>query len=76
MVDGFAVSIGTQYPEAAYELAKFMTFSADAANASYRSIIPARRSLADLEPTQAGLKTIHQLHRAVFIGEVECNNDL
>ena len=46
VVDGYAVSAGTQYPELAYELAKWLTMSAEVSN-SFMSGTPARQSLAD-----------------------------
>lgn len=47
-VEGFAVSAGTQYPELAYELAKFLTASPQVA-ASFFGSTPARRSLFGAE---------------------------
>ncbi len=47
-VQGFAISTGTQYPEQAYALAKFLTSSADVANNLFGST-PARKSLAGIE---------------------------
>jgi len=47
-VQGFAVSAGTQYPDQAYVLAKFLTSSADVANNLFGST-PARKSLAGIE---------------------------
>lgn len=44
-VQGFAVSAGTQYPEIAYELAKFLSQSPQAAN-NFLGVLPARQSLA------------------------------
>ncbi|MBZ0295123.1 MAG: extracellular solute-binding protein [Anaerolineae bacterium] len=49
-VQGIAISSGTLYPEQAYELAKFLTFSPDVVNSLFGSI-PARNSLAGVEPT-------------------------
>lgn len=46
-VQAFAVSSGTQYPDIAYELAKFLTLSPEVANAT-NSAVPARRSLAGI----------------------------
>lgn len=46
-VQAFAVSAGTQHPDIAYELAKFLTFSPEVANAT-NSAVPARRSLAGI----------------------------
>ncbi len=46
-VQAFAVSSGTQQPELAYELAKFLTLSPEVANAT-NSTLPARRSLAGI----------------------------
>jgi ABC-type glycerol-3-phosphate transport system substrate-binding protein len=43
-VVGFAVSAGTQYPEEAYALAKFITYQPELMNSFYAT--PARRSLA------------------------------
>ena len=48
LVNGVAVSAGTQYPDAAYELAKYITTNADLATASF-GITPARRSLIGAE---------------------------
>lgn len=47
-VQGFAISAGTQYPEQAYALAKFLTSNADVANNLFGST-PARKSLAGIE---------------------------
>lgn len=48
-VSGFAVSAGTQYPEAAYKLAKYLTARPEMyLNTMY--VIPARRSLAESSP--------------------------
>jgi ABC-type glycerol-3-phosphate transport system substrate-binding protein len=47
-VQGFAISAGTQYPEQAYAVAKFLTSSADVANNLFGST-PARKSLAGIE---------------------------
>ena len=44
-VDGYAVSNGTQHPEEAYELARFLTGSGQA-SAAFLGSMPARRSLA------------------------------
>lgn len=44
-VNGYAVSAGTRNPEAAYELAKFLTFSQDLTQEL--ATIPARRSFAE-----------------------------
>jgi ABC-type glycerol-3-phosphate transport system substrate-binding protein len=46
-IQAFAISAGTQQPEVAYELAKFLTQSAEVAN-SVNSTLPARRSLAGI----------------------------
>jgi len=46
-VQAFAVSSGTQHPDIAYELAKFLSQSADIANAT-NSTMPARRSLTGI----------------------------
>lgn len=46
-IQAFAISSGTQQPELAYELAKFLTQSAEVANA-VNSTLPARRSLAGI----------------------------
>ncbi len=51
-VQGLAVSAGTQYPELAYELAKFMTMSTQFANNPF-GVAPARQSLAGVEPAQS-----------------------
>ncbi|MEP6985924.1 MAG: extracellular solute-binding protein [Chloroflexota bacterium] len=51
---GFAISAGTLYPEQAYALAKFLSFSPAAAN-SFLSATPARQSLVGIKaPTPAG----------------------
>jgi ABC-type glycerol-3-phosphate transport system substrate-binding protein len=47
-VQGFAISAGTQYPEQAYKLAKFLTNSVHVANNLFGST-PARKSLAGIE---------------------------
>lgn len=47
-VQGFAISAGTQHPDAAYALAKFMSFNAAAAN-NFFSAGPARQSLMGVE---------------------------
>jgi ABC-type glycerol-3-phosphate transport system substrate-binding protein len=46
-VQAFAVSSGTQHPDIAYELAKFLTQSPEVTNAT-NSSVPARRSLAGI----------------------------
>jgi ABC-type glycerol-3-phosphate transport system substrate-binding protein len=46
-VQAFAVSSGTQHPDIAYELAKFLTQSPEVTNAT-NSAVPARRSLAGI----------------------------
>ena len=46
-VQAFAVSSGTQHPDMAYELAKFLTQSPEVTNAT-NSSVPARRSLAGI----------------------------
>ena len=46
-VQAFAVSSGTQHPDIAYELAKFLTQSPEVTNAT-NSSLPARRSLAGI----------------------------
>lgn len=48
LVNGVAISAGTQHPEAAYELAKFITGNAELANA-FLGVSPARRSLVGIE---------------------------
>ncbi len=50
-VSGFAVSSGTQNPEAAYALAEFLTHSSQAVGSFFGST-PARRSLADAQASQ------------------------
>lgn len=50
-VSGFAVSSGTQNPEAAYALAEFLTSSPQAVG-SFFGNTPARRSLADAQANQ------------------------
>lgn len=51
---GFAVSSGTQYPEQAYALAKFLTTRPEVTN-SFFGIRPARQSLVGVQPElQAG----------------------
>ncbi|MBZ0321262.1 MAG: extracellular solute-binding protein [Anaerolineae bacterium] len=47
-VEGFAVSSGTQYPELAYELVKYLTTRPEIAN-SFQSINPARRSMVGVQ---------------------------
>ena len=49
-VDGFAVSGGTQQPELAYELVKYLTSSPNVIN-SFFGTSPARRSLVGVEST-------------------------
>lgn len=51
-VEGFAVSSGTQNPELAYELVKYLTTRPEIAN-SFQSVSPARRSMvgAQAEPS-------------------------
>jgi ABC-type glycerol-3-phosphate transport system substrate-binding protein len=46
-VTALAVSAGTQYPELAYDLAKFLTYSPEVANSALGTV-PARRSLAGI----------------------------
>src|SRR5262249_50323249 len=48
LVNAFAVSAGTQYPEQAYALAKFLTTRGELANATS---VSARKSLADYVPS-------------------------
>lgn len=45
-VHGFAVSSGTQYPEAAYQLVRFLSNRPDVAN-HFQSVSPARQSVAE-----------------------------
>lgn len=45
---GFAVSAGTQYPDAAYALAKFLTFAPEIAVIPF-GVTPARRSMVNAE---------------------------
>ncbi|MBZ0301512.1 MAG: extracellular solute-binding protein, partial [Anaerolineae bacterium] len=52
-VQGFAVSAGTREPMLAYELAKFLTNSAEVATQLFGST-PARRSLVGMEPESTG----------------------
>ena len=56
-IQGLAVSAGTRYPEQAYELVKFLTYSPEVANGMFGAA-PARLSLADVEvepnPDQSG----------------------
>ncbi len=47
---GFAISSGTQYPEQAYELVKFLTNSPDVAN-NFFGVSPARQSLIGVSST-------------------------
>ncbi|GIK63636.1 MAG: hypothetical protein BroJett018_14300 [Chloroflexota bacterium] len=47
-VEGFAVSSGTQNPELAYELVKYLTTRPEIAN-SFQSVSPARRSMVGVE---------------------------
>lgn len=49
-VQGFAVSAGTQYPELAYELAKYLTSNVELATGPL-GVSPARRSLVGVQPT-------------------------
>ncbi len=51
-VQGFAVSAGTQYPELAYELAKFLTLRPELASNNF-SAAPARYSLEGVEVTNS-----------------------
>ncbi len=51
-VEGFAVSSGTQNPELAYELVKYLTTRPEIAN-SFQSISPARRSMVGVEANAA-----------------------
>ncbi|MBZ0283622.1 MAG: extracellular solute-binding protein [Anaerolineae bacterium] len=48
-VQGFAISSGTQYPEAAYALAKFLTQRAEVGS-NFFGAAPARQSLRGLQP--------------------------
>jgi ABC-type glycerol-3-phosphate transport system substrate-binding protein len=50
--NGYAVSAGTQYPELAYELAKWLTSQPEVTNGSFNNGIPARRSLDGVQPQQ------------------------
>ena len=50
-IEGFAISSGTVYPEAAFEFVSFMTHNIDVLGDSYGSS-PARRSLANVEPDE------------------------
>jgi ABC-type glycerol-3-phosphate transport system substrate-binding protein len=50
--NGYAVSAGTQYPELAYELAKWLTSQPEVTNGSFNNGIPARRSLQGVTPQQ------------------------
>jgi ABC-type glycerol-3-phosphate transport system substrate-binding protein len=54
---GFAVSGGTQYPEQAYALAKFLTNDAQSAN-SFFGAVPARQSLAGAQVTGEGRRFV------------------
>ncbi len=47
---GFAISSGTQYPEQAYALIKYLTSNADVAN-NFFGISPARQSLVGATTT-------------------------
>ncbi len=51
-VNGFAISAGTQYPDLAYELVKYLSNSVEVSSAFF-SGKPARQSLVGLEPDQA-----------------------
>ncbi|MBZ0275727.1 MAG: extracellular solute-binding protein [Anaerolineae bacterium] len=64
-VQGFAVSKGTQYPEQAYELVKFLSNSAEAANNPF-GIRPARQSLLGVPVDSAGN---NGPGRGVFFGQ-------
>lgn len=52
-VQAFAVSSGSQHPDIAYELAKFLTQSPEVTNAT-NSTLPARRSLAGISTDTGG----------------------
>ncbi|NDJ78041.1 MAG: extracellular solute-binding protein [Chloroflexi bacterium] len=52
-VQGFAVSAGTQYPELAYELAKFLTLRPELASNPF-SVAPARYSLDGMQVPTGG----------------------
>lgn len=69
-VQGFAISAGTRYPEQAYELAKFLTHSAEVANGLFGSA-PARRSLAgvEVEPPEGGRGRIIALSSLTYPAE-------
>lgn len=51
--NGYAISSGTQNPELAYELVKFLTSSPEVTNAFFGDT-PARRSLVGVQPDQQG----------------------
>lgn len=48
-VNGFGISAGTQYPQEAYELIKFLTASPEVSNAFLPTVLTGRRSIADVE---------------------------
>ncbi|MBI5957756.1 MAG: extracellular solute-binding protein [Chloroflexi bacterium] len=52
-VSGFAISSGTQYPEAAYELVKFLTNSPQVAS-SFIGRTPARRNISSVQTEGSG----------------------
>jgi ABC-type glycerol-3-phosphate transport system substrate-binding protein len=49
IVNGFAISAGTAYPELAYDLIKFLTSTPEVANAYLPTVSTARRSIADID---------------------------
>lgn len=53
VVNGFGISSGTRYPDAAYQLVKFMTYSPEAGSIFFGGK-SARRSLDGVEPQQDG----------------------
>lgn len=52
-VNGLAVSSGTQYPQEAYEFIKYVSNDPQLSN-SFLGVVPARRSLAGIEPESQG----------------------
>jgi ABC-type glycerol-3-phosphate transport system substrate-binding protein len=53
VVDAYAVSSGTQYPQIAYELVKFLSSNPEAVNATL-GVKPARRSLQQVDNSDGG----------------------
>lgn len=59
IIDAYAISSGTQHPQEAYELVKFLSNSPEVANAFF-GVKPARRSLDGVEPSggNAGFRIV------------------